>query len=168
MSKANYEAAKAFRLEHDSFEAAIMAAVMKADSRNRSKLFLAWPEIVEEVDARYDAPGALLEHERVDTGEEGKPKIFVFINGRYGNGDVVSIAIAEDGKILANHLCSSEDFARYDMGFESTRTHDQYSAYYPDGWQLIWVTKHEAKTHEELQAALQRNAERAPASAKDG
>lgn len=43
-----------------SFAALIMAALRKADTRNASKLRLAFPDICAETQARYDAPGGVL------------------------------------------------------------------------------------------------------------
>lgn len=42
------------------FYALIMAAIRKADSRNAYLLQLAFPEVCDEFDARYNAPGAIL------------------------------------------------------------------------------------------------------------
>ena len=159
MSKSSYESAKKFFLEADSFEAAIMAAVMKADTSNLAKLTLEWPAIVEEVHARYDAPGALLPHEIQEPGQDGDPKIYVFINSRFASGDVTPIALAEDGTVLASHFCSSESWAKHDMGLESTWKHKEYTAHYPDGWQLIWVESQEVLAHPGVQAALAKNRE---------
>ena len=45
--------------DHD-FEALIMAAMRKADTYNTERLKLMWPEIWEDLQARYNAPGGLL------------------------------------------------------------------------------------------------------------
>jgi hypothetical protein len=83
-----------------------------------------------------------------------KPKIFVFINQRYSNGDEVPFAMAEDGAGLASHFCSA-GWARHDMGFGgSTWKHEHYNAHYPNGWELEWVDDFDS--HEGLKAAIAR------------
>jgi hypothetical protein len=44
-----------------SFYSLIMAAMRKADDNNLPKLKAAWPEVWEELQARYNAPGGVLE-----------------------------------------------------------------------------------------------------------
>jgi hypothetical protein len=39
----------------------IMAALRKADSTNAAKLRAQWPDICDEMQARYDAPGGVLQ-----------------------------------------------------------------------------------------------------------
>lgn len=46
------------------FDAIIQAAMRQADSTNLAKLKVAWPEEWEDLQARYNAPGGLLEGER--------------------------------------------------------------------------------------------------------
>ena len=46
------------------FYALIMAAMRGADTHNEAKLRFAWPEVWDELYARYHAPGGLLEYER--------------------------------------------------------------------------------------------------------
>jgi hypothetical protein len=48
------------------FYALIMAAMRKADTDNTKKLRAAWPEVWEELYARYHAPGGLLAGETCD------------------------------------------------------------------------------------------------------
>ena len=50
------------RADH-SFYALIMAAMAKADNENLSKLQAAWPDVWDEVSARYNAPGGLMPSE---------------------------------------------------------------------------------------------------------
>lgn len=71
------------------------------------------------------------------------PKIYVFVNGRFANGDVISQAIAEDGTPLGSHLSSNESFAKHDMGITSTWKHEHYAAHYPDGFDVVWVDDEE-------------------------
>jgi len=58
-------------------------------------------------------------------------------------GDVVGYAVAEDGHCLAQHLSSSINFAKHDMGLNSTWKHELYYKHYPDGFELKWVDKYE-------------------------
>jgi hypothetical protein len=47
---------------HDPpFYGVIMLAMMRADSRNAAMLRRCWPDVWDECQARYDAPGALLD-----------------------------------------------------------------------------------------------------------
>jgi hypothetical protein len=69
------------------------------------------------------------------------PKVFVFVNGRFGS-DVVGCAVAEDGTVLpASHISSNEQWCRSDMGAirGSKQKHDVYAAHYPDGFEVEWV-----------------------------
>ena len=43
------------------FYALIMAAMLRADSTNIEKLKETWPEIADETQKRYDAPGGIIE-----------------------------------------------------------------------------------------------------------
>lgn len=49
------------------FYALIMAAMRQADNANEAKLRAAWPEVWDELDARYNAPGGILDGESVPT-----------------------------------------------------------------------------------------------------
>jgi hypothetical protein len=68
-----------------------------------------------------------------------KKKIYCFSNGGPA-GWLHAVAIAEDGNVLAEHICSDEGFMRYDLGITSDRKHDLYNAHFgDDGWVLVWV-----------------------------
>ncbi len=43
------------------FYGVVMLAMMRADSMNAAKLRAVWPHVWDECQARYDAPGALLD-----------------------------------------------------------------------------------------------------------
>jgi hypothetical protein len=45
------------------YYALLMCAMRQADGVNAAKLRAAWPELWEEVQARYNAPAGLLQHE---------------------------------------------------------------------------------------------------------
>lgn len=55
-----YDYTVATKLPDVPFDALIMAAVMKADTANLLALTRAFPDVVEETRARYDAPGGRL------------------------------------------------------------------------------------------------------------
>lgn len=61
MSLYSYRVSK--EITTDDFEALIMAAMRRADSANIVALRAAFPSIYAELDARYNAPGGLLEGE---------------------------------------------------------------------------------------------------------
>ena len=46
------------------FYALLMAAMREADSDNTDKFRLMWPDVWDELQARYNAPGGLLEGEK--------------------------------------------------------------------------------------------------------
>lgn len=81
-----------------------------------------------------------------------KPKIHLFVNAKWGNGDVIGQAIAEDGTGLAGHVSSSESFLKSDLGYRGTAKHDKYIEHYPDGYELAWVDNPES--HAGLQEAI--------------
>jgi len=87
-----------------------------------------------------------------------KPKIFCFCNGG-GNEWYPALAMAEDGNVLASHVCSTPGWAVHDLGLTSDWKHDKYDTYYPDGYELVWVEMAEIRTHPGLMAAYAKNQE---------
>lgn len=85
------------------------------------------------------------------------PTIFCFINGPKDLGDVIVSALAEDGTFLAEHMSSSEWWAKHDIGLTSNWKHEAYKAHYPDGYELEWVD--DARTHERLNCAYSKHIE---------
>jgi hypothetical protein len=63
MSLYDYQASQAIAAEDYPFHALIMGAMRKADTPNMWKLQDAFPEVWEELQARYDAPGGLINGE---------------------------------------------------------------------------------------------------------
>jgi len=61
MSLYDYRASCEISATDPPFYALIMAAMRKADSVNAFKLLAAFPETYAEFEARYNAPGGLLE-----------------------------------------------------------------------------------------------------------
>lgn len=68
MSHYDYEQSKKASSEL-GFYALLMAAMREADTRNATKLRLAFPDVWAELMARYAAPGGLLEGETFDWSE---------------------------------------------------------------------------------------------------
>lgn len=50
------------------FYALVIAAMMRADTMNAAKLRAAFPDLWEETQARYDAPGGVLDGETLTPG----------------------------------------------------------------------------------------------------
>ena len=61
MSLHDYQTSKLIAEADPSFAALIMAALRKADTYNARLLREAWPDICAEMQARYDAPGGMLD-----------------------------------------------------------------------------------------------------------
>ena len=62
MGRHEYERSRALSVD-ESFHTLIMAAMRRADSTNAEGLKAVFPEIWDELQARYWAPGGLLPHE---------------------------------------------------------------------------------------------------------
>lgn len=60
MSRHEYRVGQQIAAGDPPFYALIMAAYRRADTANAAKLRAAWPEVVEELEARYHAPGGVL------------------------------------------------------------------------------------------------------------
>lgn len=88
-----------------------------------------------------------------------KRKIFCFNNGG-SPGWYSAVALAEDGRVLAGHICSSVGFMRHDLGMDgSTWKHENYDAHFGAGnWELEWVD--DTFTHAGLKEAFRLNDER--------
>lgn len=64
MSLHQYEISKRIAASDYPFYSLIMAAMRQADSENLAKLQAAWPEVWDELEERYNAPGGLTATER--------------------------------------------------------------------------------------------------------
>lgn len=60
MSRYDYEVSKRVAALDVPFYALIMAAYRQADTVNAAKLRAAWPDVVDELSARYNAPGGVV------------------------------------------------------------------------------------------------------------
>ena len=69
MSFYDYRASQEIAQRDEPFYALIMAAARKADTDNLDRLSAMWPETVDELRQRYDAPGGLLPDEVEDRAE---------------------------------------------------------------------------------------------------
>lgn len=91
------------------------------------------------------------------------PVIYCFINGGAGTDLVRSIALAEDGTLLAHHISSSDEWARGDCGYLDTSMgrvkRGAFAKHYPEGYRLEWVDR--PREHDRLAAATARNREEA-------
>jgi hypothetical protein len=63
MGLIDYQQSQRIAMMDPSFNALIMAAVRKADDKNLELLLLAFPRLVIETRARYNAPGGALSDE---------------------------------------------------------------------------------------------------------
>lgn len=43
------------------------------------------------------------------------PKVYIFANDSFGLSDLSCLAVAEDGEVLAQHICSDIGYARHDL-----------------------------------------------------
>ena len=66
MSLYDYEKSKEISKGDPPFASLIMAAGRKADSLNLLKLKAVFPDIIDELQVRYDSPGGLLNEEKED------------------------------------------------------------------------------------------------------
>ncbi len=72
MSLYDYRIGRAIAADDPPFYAIIQAAMRRADTDNLDKLKAAWPEVYEELKARYHAPGGILPGEWTFKEAEGK------------------------------------------------------------------------------------------------
>ena len=88
-----------------------------------------------------------------------KPKIFIFLEYQ-SHRDVLGVAISEDGNVLAQHLSSNEGWAKHDMGITSDWKHEEYSKYYKDGYELVYINDDTHEQYKQLQDALDKNSKK--------
>lgn len=88
-------------------------------------------------------------------------KIYAFNNGG-SPGWLHAVALGDDGRVVAGHICSHESFMRHDLGVSGSNwKHEQYDKYYGAGnWSIEWVD--DPDTHEGLKAAIELNKAQPP------
>jgi len=86
------------------------------------------------------------------------PVIYCFANGRGGDW-IPCLAIAEDGHVVANHVCSHPDWGKHDLGLTSDWKHEEYFQHYPNGFVLEWVDNPMPGSNVGFDAALLKNRE---------
>lgn len=68
-----------------------------------------------------------------------KHEIYCFNNGGSA-GFFEALAIADDGNVLASHLCSHEGYMAHDLGMTSDWKHENFNEHFgKDNWILVWV-----------------------------
>lgn len=70
MSYVDYQQSKELSKNDPSFYAIIMAAMRKGDSANLRKLIHSWPQVWDELQRRYNAPGGVLPEEDIPGGKD--------------------------------------------------------------------------------------------------
>ena len=84
-------------------------------------------------------------------------KIYAFNNGG-SRGWMSAVAIADDGRGVAGHICSDEYFMPHDLGVTSDWKHENYDKYFGAGnWEIEWVPSEAINDHAGLQAAFELN-----------
>lgn len=89
------------------------------------------------------------------------PKIYIFKESQT-HDTVYGYALAQDGRMLASHLCSSAEWVRYDMGLTSEKKHSSYWCHYPGGFALVDLVDMsfiKLAQHDGFAAAMYRNKE---------
>jgi hypothetical protein len=79
-----------------------------------------------------------------------------YINDAEITGDVIGMAISEDGKQIASHYCSGVNWAKHDMGLTSDWKHEIYDDLYPNGYELEWIDIENIKTHPVLSLVFEK------------
>lgn len=85
------------------------------------------------------------------------PVIYGFNNGSYGPGMFSAVLLAEDGKDMGGHLCSSEAYMPADLGvLEGTRPdrHEGFRKHYPNGYRMEFIGSDFIDDHKGLLAAI--------------
>lgn len=96
--------------------------------------------------------------------EKHTPKIYVWCNNCAPEWHS-AIAMAEDGHVLAGHVCSSHGFIMHDMGVdEDGWKRDKYAEHYPDGFEVEYVDNARIREHAGAMAAYAKNQELAAIS----
>ena len=98
-------------------------------------------------------------HNPKNLPREDLPVIYGFNNGG-SSGWYTAQLIAEDGTGMGSHLCSHEAYMENDLGIlEGTRPdrHEKFKKYYPDGYQMHFISHKDVEHHEGLKKAYELN-----------
>lgn len=70
---------------------------------------------------------------------EKKHEIYCFNNG--GSPQFLhALALADDGHVVAEHICSHECYMAHDLGMTSSWKHENYNKHFGEGnWVLVWI-----------------------------
>lgn len=93
---------------------------------------------------------------------ENLPIIYGFNNGGSGEWRNAQL-IAEDGKALGSHICSSEYYMWADLGIlEDTRPdrHEDFKKHFPNGYRMEFISLKDVKNHPGLAQAYKLNQEK--------
>lgn len=97
---------------------------------------------------------------------EELPVIYGFNNGG-SPGWYSGCLLAEDGTGLGGHICSAEGYMPHDLGIvEGSRPdrHEGFRQHYPDGYRMDFVSMRDVRSHAGIEAAYQKNQEKAKAA----
>lgn len=85
-----------------------------------------------------------------------KHEIYCFNNGGAA-GFYQALAVADDGNVLASHLCSHECFMAHDLGMTSDWKHEEYNKHFgAENWILVWID--DPKDDPRIKKAMELNA----------
>lgn len=76
--------------------------------------------------------------------------------GGISDGDVIGVALAEDGEVLCEHESSTLSWSKHDM-IESSWKDKFYQEHYPEGYEVIWVGDQDPANYPGLPEAIARN-----------
>ena len=90
---------------------------------------------------------------------EPAPRVIYCFQAGEWRGKPRGIALADDGKVLANVLCSNSSFLAGDLGINSKAEHAGYDRHFGVGqWKLLWLEQ--PMLHQDFIEALRRNGAR--------
>jgi|13_taG_2_1085334.scaffolds.fasta_scaffold04032_5 hypothetical protein len=96
-----------------------------------------------------------VKHNPLNKPEDQLPVIYGYCEGGQLS-NLVGKLIAEDGKFLGQHICSSEGWMYGDLGITDPDSgrHKDFKEHYPEGYRMQFVSYNHVKHHVGLQDAL--------------
>jgi len=95
-----------------TFYSLIMAAIRKADDGNLARLRMAFPETYNELKARYNAPGGLLEESKMITNPKVGDKVHYqpshYLDNEFGNGIIKEAATHKQEAVRVVYKCDND------------------------------------------------------------